>query len=192
MTQHVTQEQISEWLDGQTSPEQSASVAVHLDSCAACRSIQDEMAAVTRIFKAAEPLQPPSELWSRIARELDAVQPSFSAPPVAGWWQRLVAQPARFWPQIRVAVPAVAVLAVVILAASFTITERNERHRAVAMAAIDHAHELFVAGNLASTNPFSEVPAVSKNNNPFSQTELSKTPNPFSSLASGGGAGVKP
>jgi anti-sigma factor RsiW len=72
-------ERLSEYLDGELDAAGRADVDAHLQTCAACRAVLDELRAVARAGRALGPLEPAQDLWpgiaDRIAAERDVALP---------------------------------------------------------------------------------------------------------------------
>jgi anti-sigma factor RsiW len=196
MNSHVSQESISEWLDGQLSGEDEARIAEHVRTCDECRSIHAEMAAITKLFKEAEPLRPPAGLWTRIANELDAPGAERVAPlhPLVGTTPPSRAYSLPFWLQARAWIPATALLVTLTIGGSVTVMQyrSHSRLRALEFAEIDHVQNSLLASNLESSNPFRSSAVPDTNHNPFSQRELQSASNPFRSPVEGGKTESRP
>ncbi len=180
MTQHIAQEQISEWLDGQLDAQEAGRIEKHLRACDACHAIENEMSAVTRLFREAATLSPPPFLWTRIAAELQASTPGTpSDAGKASWLKVLLGHEGRpAWLQVRALAPAAIILMVLILGGSLTLMEyRSEaRMRLAAIAEIDRAHTSIVAGNPKTSNPFRASAEFDLHRNPFSTAGTEQNP----------------
>ena len=75
MTGHLSEEQISAWVDGQLSSDERLLFEAHLPLCEMCRNIFEEMAKVNRLFRQDE-LTPSPDLWKRISAALDSPRPA--------------------------------------------------------------------------------------------------------------------
>jgi anti-sigma factor RsiW len=63
-------EQIQELLDGTLGPIRTAELRQHLDECAACRSLHDDLQRVRDVAAGLEPLEPPDHVWIQVAGRL--------------------------------------------------------------------------------------------------------------------------
>lgn len=63
-------EQIQELLDGTLGPIRTAELRQHLDECAACRSLYDDLQRVRDVAAGLEPLEPPDHVWIQVAGRL--------------------------------------------------------------------------------------------------------------------------
>lgn len=63
-------EQIQELLDGTLGPIRTAELRQHLDECAACRALHDDLQRVRDVAAGLEPLEPPDHVWIQIAGRL--------------------------------------------------------------------------------------------------------------------------
>ncbi len=65
-------DRLSDFLDGDVSPDERLELEAHLAQCASCRAILDELRAVVRGAKelAASPPGPPPGVWPRVAAEI--------------------------------------------------------------------------------------------------------------------------
>lgn len=189
MTRHISQEVLSEWLDGQLPADASRRVEEHLSRCEACRAVEQEMSAVTALFQETESLTPPPALWARIASELQYPQSrGVPCPKPLPWLDSLrgrIGWPA--WLQVRALIPAAALTLVLIAGVSLTWQQYQSavHDRAAAMAEIDRAQATLVAENLPTNNPFHAGAPSDPKRNPFSPSQIGIDPNPFRPLLSG-------
>jgi anti-sigma factor RsiW len=189
MTRHISQEQLSEWLDRQLPADESSRVKEHLSACETCRALEREWSAVTTLFQEAETLTPPPALWASIASELQFFQSGKVHRPKFTTWlasfRGQIGWPA--WLQVRALVPAAALTLVLIAGVSLTWQQYQSegRHRAAAMAEIDRARATLVAENLPTYNPFHATTGLDPERNPFSLSQIGIDPNPFRPLLSG-------
>ena len=67
-------DRLSDYFDGDVSPDERREIESHLAQCAACRGVLDELRAVVRRAKeiGANPPEPPRDLWPRVASEIGA------------------------------------------------------------------------------------------------------------------------
>jgi anti-sigma factor RsiW len=160
MTNHVSEDQISSWLDHQLDPEVSLRIEKHLECCPSCGRKRAEMAAASSLFREMEALAPPVYLWTRISAGLRQMEPE----PV-GWVARLgVPFHQRGWLRAEI----LAFVATVVIACGFGISRwsavRTERQQ---LAAIDRAYHSLLPQNAESFNPFATSPWVNTESNPF-------------------------
>lgn len=188
MGNHISQEKISELLDGQLAFAESARIESHIRTCDHCALIRKELAAVNHLFKVSEMAAPPPRLWARISAELEAgAKPVTSTAARPSWWERFSGAP--IWPErlrIGAMVPAGALLAIltVLISGSILVTEYRSKNqlRLAAIAEIDKVREVLIAGNLGASNPFRTTAGLKPGKNPFSQYESPRNENPFHSL----------
>lgn len=159
MRNHVSEDQISAWLDHQLNPEVSLRIEKHLESCPNCGRMRAEMAAASSLFQEMEALAPPEYLWTRISAGLRQIEPE----PV-GWVAQLWA-PFRQTARLRAAILAFAATAVI--ACGFGIHWSNVRTERQQLAAIDRAYHSLLPQNAESFNPFAASPWVNTESNPF-------------------------
>lgn len=169
MTDHISGEQISAWVDGELDSSDYRDAEAHLRDCAVCRAVYEEMASVTKLFGTAESLEAPPYLWRRILEALEA-------------WSRHSTKPAvPYWSGLRAKVLATAAGLVIIVggALGYYASRTEYVARQVALRELDQV------GKSLSTrfpdNPFRIASATSKPN-PFSKLKTGEDVNPFSSL----------
>jgi len=160
MKNHVSEDQISAWLDRQLSPDVSLRIGKHLECCPSCNRMRADMAATTNLFREIEALAPPPYLWTRIAAGLHQMEPE----PV-GWFVRLgIPFRQKSWMRAEI----LAFVATVVLACGFGISYwfavQSERQQ---LAAIDRAYHSLLPQNAESFNPFATSPWVNTESNPF-------------------------
>ena len=68
---HISDQQMSAWLDRQLEAAKAAELEAHLRQCESCRCVQEELASTTGMFRNLEPLKAPAYLWTRVAAELE-------------------------------------------------------------------------------------------------------------------------
>jgi predicted anti-sigma-YlaC factor YlaD len=178
---HLPEDLISQWLDRELDPRQCAIVQEHLDQCEACHALKEEMAEVSRVFREAEVVAPPSYLWTRIAAQLDEEERGNQPAPSWRTWLASsvpgIRQPA--WLRATVWAPA----AVLLIAIGSTIAYMEYvsvmQARVAAISEIDRAHNALLAMNNKTHNPFHESTASDSGINPFAQNTLKAQANPF-------------
>ena len=76
-------ESIQELLDGTLGPIRTAELRQHLDECATCRALHDDLQRIRDVGATLEPLEPPAHVWMQVAGRLrqegrvsDRVQPT--------------------------------------------------------------------------------------------------------------------
>jgi anti-sigma factor RsiW len=169
MTDHLSEEQISAWVDGQLAAEERRLLEAHLPGCEKCRRIFEEMSEVTRLFRHEE-LTPPPDLWRRISTKLDS-------PQRASWRWGL----SRGRKEIRPA--AAAILLMLAGGAWLFVRHRSEdAFRRMALQELDRVHAVLTTRHSESYNPFRTSSVADSNSNPFSSGRLSEGVNPFRTL----------
>ena len=68
-------ERIGELTDGSLDPAARASLDVHLRECRDCRSLAEDLARLRGLSANLEPIQPPADLWQRIAGRIELESP---------------------------------------------------------------------------------------------------------------------
>ncbi len=64
------QERLTGLIDGELSPDEEARVRAHLDECASCRALHDEMNELAGITRGIELLEPEDQVWLRYRDEV--------------------------------------------------------------------------------------------------------------------------
>ena len=171
---HVSQQDISAWLDGQLDAAKAAELEAHLQQCESCRRFEEELATATRMYRALEPLETPAFLWNRIEAELE--QPSGSR-FAWRWWQGS-------WLFGRRELMGAAALMMIVAALGVGLLEHRAtvRSEAVAFAQLESVHNSLVARNSDSYNPFRVSGPANSDLNPFTRSRLDAGTNPFGSL----------
>ncbi len=160
MEEHLTEEQISSWLDHQLEDDAGRALGQHLADCDRCRAVRDGFSAVDRLFRKVEVVEPPSYLWSRISAGLEEAEPTND-----GWFSWLSsAFPRSTWVRAEV----LALAATMVIACSVAVlhwsTVRTERRQ---LAEIDIAYQKLLPHNAEAYNPFATSPQVDTGGNPF-------------------------
>lgn len=159
MTSHISQEQISAWLDGQLEDDSTRQIKEHLETCPGCRAVRDEMSALDRLFRGLEVVSPPSYLWSKISAGLDQ-----AASSPRGWFSRrgfAVVRPV--WKRVELWGLAAALVVGCSIAVMQWSNYRTERER---LAEIDRAYRTLTPQNAESYNPFA-TSQIDTSRNPF-------------------------
>jgi anti-sigma factor RsiW len=180
MTKHISEVEVSAWVDRQLDPVEMGQVESHIRVCSECRAAADEMSALVEAFRSAEAAELPPYLWGRIAASLEkAALPRTM--DLRSWRMPVLGRP--LWMRA-----AAAVLAVMILAAGGAI---YIEHRSAAefeqqaLAEMQLAQNNLAALEAVSYNPFRTAGAAISEENPFLRDQLRPDVNPFRS-ASGG------
>src|SRR5262245_42821871 len=63
---HPTQTDINDYVDGSLSLSDRTAVAEHLDQCATCRALADDLRELRRAARELAPIEPPARLWTRL------------------------------------------------------------------------------------------------------------------------------
>jgi len=181
MMNHLPEDLISQWLDRELDPRQSAMVQEHLDGCEYCHALKEEMAEVSRVFREAEVVAPPSYLWTRIAAQLGEEKREMQ--PATSWRGWLVSsvpgvrQPA--WLRTAVWVPAAVLFLAIGLTVAYMEYASVMQARVAGISEIDRAHNALLAVNNKTHNPFHESTVSDSGMNPFAQNSLKDQANPF-------------
>jgi anti-sigma factor RsiW len=67
---HPTQTDINDYVDGSLSLSDRTAVAEHLDQCAACRALADDLRELRRAARELAPIEPPARLWTKLEQTL--------------------------------------------------------------------------------------------------------------------------
>jgi putative zinc finger protein len=65
-------DQLSEYLDGELTPEEQAAVESHLQGCPACTEVLNDLKRVVARAQAIEPRPPQADLWRAVAARIEA------------------------------------------------------------------------------------------------------------------------
>jgi hypothetical protein len=80
-------DQLSDYLDGELTPDEQAAVESHLQGCAACTEVLNDLKRVVARAQAIEPRPPQADLWRAVAARIEAGGPAritpFRAPTAA-------------------------------------------------------------------------------------------------------------
>ncbi len=160
MNAHLSEEQISAWLDHQLEDDAAGSVEQHVAGCDHCRAVRDGLSAVDRLFRKAEVVEPPSYLWSKISADLEDAELEN-----AGWFSRLTSTFVRnAWVRAEV----LALAATMVIGCSVAVLHwsaiRTERRQ---LAEIDFTYQKLLPQNAESYNPFAISPRIDTGRNPF-------------------------
>jgi anti-sigma factor RsiW len=180
MVKHISEEEISAWVDGQLGPGESGQVESHIRDCGECRAAAEEMSALAEAFRATEIAELPPYIWSRIEANLD------NAVPARGrkLWSRFVPVIGHpVWMRATAAILAVVVLAVggALFIEYRSAAEIEKR----ALTEIQLSQNRLAALEAESYNPFRTAGAASSERNPFSRDQLRPDINPFRSAEGG-------
>ncbi|NWG12703.1 MAG: zf-HC2 domain-containing protein [Acidobacteria bacterium] len=173
MKRHIPEDRISAWVDRQLDPEAMAQVDAHLRSCAECRSLAEEMSAITEAYRSAEPLDLPPHLWARIASGMNE-------PPTHGRWSRwlqpLLARPS--W--VSVPAPALVLMVFIVGTVLFVEFRSASRFEQRALSQIEAAHQAMASLDAEKHNPFHLPAPDDAKVNPFARSSVDPLVNPFS------------
>jgi anti-sigma-K factor RskA len=180
MVKHISEEEISAWVDGQLGPGASGRVESHIRDCGDCRAAAKEMSALAEAFRATEIKELPPSIWSRVEANLE------SAVPARGrdLWSRFVPVIGHpVWMRATAAILAVVVLAV---GGALFIEYRSAAEREKqALTEIQLSQNRLASLEAESYNPFRTAGAASSERNPFSRDQLRPDINPFRSAEGG-------
>jgi len=180
MITHISEEEISAWVDRQLDHGEMERVESHLRDCGECRAAAEEMSAMVEAFRAAGTAELPPYLWRRIAANLDKAA-SPRRLDLQSWFLPALGRP--LWTRA-----AAAVLAVMILAtggAMFIKHKSAADFEKRALAEMQLAQSSLVALDAESYNPFRTAGAAFREGNPFSRDPLRPDVNPFRSAPGG-------
>ena len=77
---HDVQSRLSEYIDGTAAGDDRAAIASHLDTCAACRSVAQDLEHIRRTARALGPIAPPDHLWLEVAGQIRLASAATEAP----------------------------------------------------------------------------------------------------------------
>lgn len=160
MTTHISQEQLSAWLDRQLEDDVTRGIEQHLECCQSCRAALEEMSTLNRLFREMRVLEPPSYLWTRISAGLDEAEPAPKR-----WLSKLgfpIGRPG--WLRAEVWALAATLAIGGTAAVLHWSAVRAER---LQLAAIDRAYHALLPQNAESYNPFATSPWNDTETNPF-------------------------
>jgi hypothetical protein len=72
---------LSDFVDDGLSCELKAAIDAHLQTCASCRGLADDLRAISRTSRTLEPMSPPDHVWAGIAARLNETA---ARPPIHG------------------------------------------------------------------------------------------------------------
>ena len=73
-------DQLSDYLDGELTPDEQAAVESHLHGCPACTEVLNDLKRVVARAQAIEPRPPQADLWREVAARIEAGGPARIAP----------------------------------------------------------------------------------------------------------------
>lgn len=77
--------EISEYVDGALPPTSCAEVEAHLAQCAPCRAIEDDLRRLHALARTLTPLEPPSQVWHRIAVRIESPRRRWALSGLSAW-----------------------------------------------------------------------------------------------------------
>ncbi len=172
MTEHASEDLISQWLDRELDSEQAGRIEEHLKGCQSCRTLESELSDASRLFRGMEPAEPPPYLWTRIAAQLQ----SDTREEKHNLWRSLLQ---RDWLRTPVLATAAALLLTIAGTLAYVEHLATVRAQVAAIAEIDRAHSALMVLNTKTYNPFHEPTEVDAGANPFAPVRLKDQPNPF-------------
>jgi anti-sigma factor ChrR (cupin superfamily) len=73
---HDVQARLSDYIDGTMTGGDRAAVAAHLETCAACRAIAQDLERIRGTARALGPLAPPDHVWLEVAGQIQLASPA--------------------------------------------------------------------------------------------------------------------
>jgi len=178
MVKHISEEEISAWVDRQLDPGESGWIETHLRSCGECCAAAEEMSAMAAALRSTETAELPPYLWSRIATDLEkAASPRRQG--FRSWLLQTTGRP--IW--MRAAATVLAVMVLAMGGAIFIVHRSAADFEKRALAEMQLAQNSLVALDAESYNPFRTAEAAFREGNPFSRDQLRPDVNPFRSAA---------
>ncbi len=80
---HPNELTLNDYVDRALPGAEQADVERHLDSCAACRALVDDLREIRRATKALTPIEPPPAVWRRIEKAIHPENPANLTKPAA-------------------------------------------------------------------------------------------------------------
>ncbi len=175
MTRHIPEDQISAWVDRQLEPQAIAAVEAHLQVCAECRALAEEMSAIGEAYRSAESLELPPLLWTRIASGM-AEAPSRKRRSPASWLPLALARPSWF------PVPALVLALIISTIGTVLFVEYRSASRVeqLALAQIEATQKAMASLDAERHNPFRLPAPDDARMNPFARSSADPLANPFS------------
>jgi len=177
MRRHISDEDLSAWVDRELPSAEFSRVEQHLKSCDRCRMLERELALMTQAFRSAERLSLPPAVWPRIESALQASFPGEQVKRRFDWLR---------WPQFAISARnlAFAMVILALLGGLVTVFEYRmlRQNEIAAIVEIDRAHTELVAYSPTEYNPFRFSIGKSFESNPFAQKGLMDNANPFRPL----------
>ena len=172
---HISEEQISAWVDRQLDPATMALVDTHLDTCGNCRALAEEMSAITRAYRSSASLELPPHLWTRVAARM-ADAGGHRGWNQGGWLPALLTRPA--W----LPVPVVLIALMISIAGTVVFVEHRSTSRLerLALAQIETTRVTMASLDTEKYNPFRLPAPVDAKMNPFARSSVDPLINPFS------------
>lgn len=175
MKTHISQEQISAWVDRQLDPEAMAEINRHLEACADCQAAAHEMSDLTAAFRSAAALELPPHLWARISAGLQE-----ASADRRGRLRRLLV-PALGQPTWAPAAAVAAVAALTLMAGVLWVEQRSAaRLQELAFAEIEQMQQSLSSLDAEKFNPFRLPDSGGAEANPFTRGNPNPALNPFS------------
>jgi predicted anti-sigma-YlaC factor YlaD len=160
---HIKEAQVSAYIDKQLAAKECRAVELHLQECADCRSVFEDMSEITRLFQQAEHFRPSPFLWNRIEANIEIHAPS-------RWGSSFVAGLLGFAKNSRLAAAALAII--MFVGIPVIIGTKSYMADQAALAKID-----LISRDLASLdpdyNPFSSGSPRELDENPFTSIRRS-------------------
>jgi hypothetical protein len=163
---HINEEQLSAFLDRQLDVCENSFVETHVRECKSCRSLLEEMRALTYLFKDAERLKPSPFLWTRIAAGFE--QENRKSSSGRGRVASVLAGMRRFGLNSGLAAAAFGILMFIGISIF-----REPNLNPAALAEIDRTYRSLAAEDPDAYNPFSSSSPSSFDVNPFRSVRLS-------------------
>jgi len=165
---HVTEKEISAYIDGQLSRSDSQLIEQHLLVCPDCSESCREMRQITKLFQSAENLAPSPYLWSKIMRQAD------NLPEKKTW---------RFNYIFSVRKPIWVAAAVLLVLGAFVSQHRIQmlfwQHE---LKGIEDIRVTLNKKNSQENNPFTIALTGDRSSKPFSTEKADLQSNPFSAM----------
>jgi len=83
---HPADTTLNAYIDHELAADEAAAVAEHLDRCDACRRLTEDLEGLVRAAARLGALDPPEQVWTRLARQRDLQRPAARRPRIGASW----------------------------------------------------------------------------------------------------------
>ena len=129
-------DQLSDYLDGELSPNERSAVEAHLRTCEPCAAVLNDLRRLVSLAQGLEPRPPEADLWAGIAERIDAGRPAATPGQVVTFARRDARRFAFMLPQLAAA--AALLMAVSGVADTVWRSDRRTRFNGGHIPRVDH------------------------------------------------------